>query len=250
VQRRYGEREIGRILERAAEIQMGEPTAQGPSGMTLRELEEIAAEAGIDPRYLRRAAGELEAGDLDRTFWTRVVGSPMSVALEAVVSGELPESGFERLVPIIQQGTREHGQPSLLGRTLTWQAETASGTRSAMVVVSVRDGWTSIRIDERLHGMAGQLFGGLVGGAGVGAGMGIGMGVGLGALGSALLATAFPVATITIGYVAARELFRQSVERRRRLLSGLLDALVAEVALGIADPTPGVPGSRRHLPEG
>jgi len=245
VQRRYGEREIGRILERAAEIQMGEPTAQGPSGMTLRELEEIAAEAGIDPRYLRRAAGEL-----DRTFWTRVVGSPMSVALERVVSGELPECGFERLVPIIQQGTREHGQPGLVGRTLTWQAETASGTRSAMVVVSVRDGRTSIRIDERLHGMAGQLFGGLVGGAGVGAGMGIGMGVGLGALGSALLATAFPVATITIGYIAARELFRQSVERRRRLLSGLLDALVAEVALGIADPTPGVPGSRRHLPEG
>lgn len=38
-QRRYGEEEIGRILKRATEIQLTEPSSAGAAGMTLQELE-------------------------------------------------------------------------------------------------------------------------------------------------------------------------------------------------------------------
>jgi hypothetical protein len=137
---------------------------------------------------------------------------------------------------------------SLVGRTLTWQSDASTGSRGAVIAVSVDRGETTIRIDEKLQGMAAQTFGGLVGGVGIGAGLGIGIGVGIDLLGSALVATAFPVGLITLGYVAARALFRRSVEQRRRLLSGLMGALVAEASLGVADATPGLPGSRRHLP--
>lgn len=117
--RRYGEKEIGRILKRATEIQHAEPTAPAASGMTLAELEEIAAEAGIDPRYLRKAARELDSGLGHAAFWPKVVGDELTLLREAVVAGELPDSCFERVISVIQQVAREHGQPSLLGRTLT-----------------------------------------------------------------------------------------------------------------------------------
>jgi len=247
--RRYGEREIGRILERTTELQLSEAAGSGPSGMTLRELEEIATEAGIDPRYLRRAASEVEAAELGGGFWERVVGTPLAVVLEASVEGELPESAFERVVPIIQQSAREAGQTSQVGRTLTWRAETKSGSRVAMVGVSIRDGETRIRVEEKLDGMARELFGGLAGGVGVGAGIGVGVGVGS-LLGSALVAAFFPVGFVAAGYLSARALFRTNVERRRRLLSGLLDALVAEVSLCVSGPAADLPASRRHLPEG
>ena len=52
----YGEQEIGQILKRATELQDQEPTAPSSSGLTLRELEEVAVEAGIDPRFLRRVS--------------------------------------------------------------------------------------------------------------------------------------------------------------------------------------------------
>ena len=39
----YGEKEIGLILKRATEIQQAEPSAATPPGITLTELEEIAA---------------------------------------------------------------------------------------------------------------------------------------------------------------------------------------------------------------
>jgi hypothetical protein len=247
--RRYSEEEIGRILKRATEMQVAEPAGQGPGGMTLRELEEIALEAGIDPRHLRRAAMELEPGSPEASFWTRVLGHPPQVRLEAAVPGELPVEGFESLVAIIQHVAREHGQASLVGRTLTWQGETATGTRSTMVVVGVRDGETRVRVEERLQGLAGQLFGGLVGGVGVGAGVGVGVGLGA-ALGSALFSAAFPVGALGLGYITARAAFRSQAGARRRALSELLDRLVGEVSDRVTESALPAPGSPRSLPRG
>ena len=65
--RLYGEKEIGQILERAAELQHDEPPAPSAGSMTLQELEAIAAEAGIDPAYLRRAALEVDIGTAERS---------------------------------------------------------------------------------------------------------------------------------------------------------------------------------------
>jgi hypothetical protein len=57
--RRYGDKEVGLILKRAAEIQSQGPESAAGGGLGLRELEEIATEAGIDPNSLRQAAAEL-----------------------------------------------------------------------------------------------------------------------------------------------------------------------------------------------
>ena len=64
----YGDKEIGQILKRATEFQAREPSAPSSSGLTLPELEEVAVEAGIDPRFLQRAALELGTSPIPPVF--------------------------------------------------------------------------------------------------------------------------------------------------------------------------------------
>ncbi|KPK81218.1 MAG: hypothetical protein AMS25_07365 [Gemmatimonas sp. SM23_52] len=136
--RRYGDKEVGLILKRAAEFQRLEPeSAAEGGGLTLAELEDIAVEAGIDPRLLRRAAEELDAGAarLHREGVERWLGGPVTIELQRSLPGELPESEFETMVGEIQEAAEGHGQASLLGHTLTWRSATPQGERSLQVTV-------------------------------------------------------------------------------------------------------------------
>ena len=226
----YGEKEIGRILERATELQKTDSVDSSRSGgLSLQELEEIALEAGIEPRYLRRAALELDAGAGQTSKANWFIGNPLTLTLERTVAGELEDDEFELLVPVIQTSAGGHGHPSLLGRTLTWRFDTPNVNRSLQVVVSSRDGHTHIRIDERLHGLAGGLFGGLMGGGGGGVGLGVGLPVGLEVVGSALAAVAFPLGVIGIAYLTARGIFGAIFRSRRQALSELLERLESSV---------------------
>jgi hypothetical protein len=196
--RRYGDEEVGLILKRAAELQGQEPTAAAEGGgLSLTELEEIAAEAGIDPSYLRRAADEVDtvAMPLRGEGMDRIAGAPLTLEFERTLTGELPEDGLEVLIPEIQSAGL--GQPSLLGHTLTLQSTTATNIRTLQVTISSQSGRTRIRIEERLDQLAWALVGGITGGVGGGVGLGVGLGVGIGALQSALFAVAWPVGVIT-----------------------------------------------------
>ncbi len=226
--RRYSEREVARLLRRATELQRSEPSAPNPGGFTLSELEDAALEAGIDPRYLRRAAAELEAGG-GEGLAEKLAGAPIGFVLERVVPGELSEARFEELVPLLSAGTLGQGTASAVGKTLTWSSRSDSNTSSQQVLVQVRDGETLVRVEERLGGFAGGLFGGLLGGVGGGVGIGVGGAVG-GALGLPIFAVAWPVTVITGTYVAARKIFQAHVERRRRRMQDLLDGIAEQVA--------------------
>lgn len=241
--RRYGDREIGLILKRAAELQKEEPaSAAAGGGLTLTDLEEIAAEAGIDPRHLRRAADEIEAsgGLLASEGVARILGAPPTIKLERTLAGELPSSEFEALVPEIQAAADAHGQANLLGHTLTWRSSTPQNERSLQVTVSARDGKTRITIEERLHGLAGGLYGGILGGVGGGVGLGVGFGVGLGALGSALFATIFPAVVIGGSYVLARTVYTSTARRRHQKLRDLMERISGHVES--VSPPPQLPG--------
>jgi hypothetical protein len=228
--RLYDEKEVARMLKRATELQREDPVRPNPAeGLSLRELEEIAAEAGIDPQHLRRAALEIDAVRDQPTRWTTLLGENPTVAAGAVVPGELVPEDFELLIPIIQQTMREHGQPSLLGRTLTWRAEVGQKERSIQVVVTSRDGETTLQAEERLQRLAGAIFGGGVAGGGSGIGVGFGLPLALNVLGSPLLAFAFPLGAMALGWMGAREIFRRIVRKRRKVLSELVARLSAEV---------------------
>ncbi len=221
-ERRYGEKEIGRILKRASELQRAEPTAPDPAGMTLAELEDIAREAGIDDAHVRRAAAELASPASG--IVERLVGGPVRLRLERAIPGELPVEAFDEVIPLIQMAADSPGQASRVGRTLTWNSQTQGNTRSLQVMMVVRDGETLVRIDERLEGLAWGLHGGVVGGAGVGGGIGFGvpLGVAIGVAGAPIL---LPATVIVAAYAGARRIFHRMARRRRGALQALLERL-------------------------
>lgn len=125
--RRYSEAEIAKILERATELQGSEPGMSSGAGMTLSELEDVAMEAGIDVGLVRRAALEVDTSVESFSAWRAFLGEDLRVRRETTLPAEIPERAFESLLGVVQSNVQGYGQPSLLGRTLTWQGGGADG---------------------------------------------------------------------------------------------------------------------------
>jgi len=228
--RRYDEKEVARLLKRASELQRAAPTVRDPTGLTLQELEEIAAEAGLDASMLRQAAAELDAGigASGAGLGTRFMGAPLRVVLERPVPGELPMESFANLLPLVLAAADLAGNPSQVGQTFAWTSQDHTNARQLQVLVSAGGGQTRIRIEERYGGMAGAIFGGGLGGIGGGLGGGLGGALG-GALGSLGLGLGIPAVVIGVTYVGCRAVFRRFVTRRRLIVERLLQDLEQSV---------------------
>ena len=231
--RRYSDTEVSRLLKYATDLQQsdeaGDPGDHEGSGMTLATLQEVAAEAGIEPRYIQLAAARIDSPE-PTGLKHSLAGTPLVVRAERIIPGELGEEDYEPIVTEIQMATDVQGNASMVGRTLTWRSVTSElRSRSLRVTVASRGGETRIQAEQRLHGYAGELYGGVVGGAGIGVGFGVGFGVGLGALGSALFAAAFPVTLIGGLYVAMRQVMKSIGRKRRVELDGVVDRIARYV---------------------
>ena len=233
--RLYTEKEVGEILARATETHGERPEGPSgsPAGLSLAELEGIALEAGIDPMDLRRAAVELDSGGSGASGWARITGDQLTLVREAVISGEITPTGFERVVTVVRQTAGEFGQPSVFGRTLTWQAETSSKMRTIQLVVAPKDGETHVRLEERLHQFAGALFGGTLGGVGGGVGLGAGLPLAA-AMGSLLLGIPILLGVLGLTHMGTRPIYRAFVERRRKAIDEIMERVTWEVTQAIA----------------
>jgi hypothetical protein len=147
------------------------------------------------------------------------------------------ETGFERIVEAVNANSPEHGQPSLLGRTLVWRAETANKTRTIQLTVTSRDGSTHIKLEENLMQAAGGVFGGMAGGAGVGLGLGVGLPVGLEVLGSVAFAVAAPIGIAALSFIGARWIYRSMVKKRKREMTNVFDKVVQQARASIDEAT-------------
>ena len=159
--RRYDEAEVSLILQKAAEMQMrtherADGTA-GARGMSLAELESIAAEAGLSPEHVRRAATQL-ATPPRRSLSQALLGAPVRVSVEREVEGELPASALEQVANVLRRhaGSARPGQLSVVGRTLMWTLDKAAD--SVSVSVSPHRGRTIIQVDHRLVDFATGTF--------------------------------------------------------------------------------------------
>jgi hypothetical protein len=224
--RRYSDEEVRLLLERAADLQHASPPGHDAAGLTLPELEEVASEAGLDVTLLRRAAAELDRSrpPAGRSVGAALAGAPVRVILERTLPFEADGDTLAGLTGALHDAADAPGHASLVGRTLTWHAGRTGGARTLDVRVSVQDGLTVVRIEERYAGLAGALFGGLLGGVG-GAGIGVGGTLG-GVLGSVPLAIAAPFAIFGAAYATARMLYRRVVRRRHAVLASLMETVV------------------------
>ncbi|HMB90534.1 MAG TPA: hypothetical protein VKP65_06785 [Rhodothermales bacterium] len=132
--RRYSEREIGAILKRATEWQeeRDETTASAPAGLTLEEIEEIAREVGVDADLVRRAATETVYTCTPEKGW-HLLGAPIKVKHEAVMSAPAREEDLDEMVVAIRAHLGQKGRFEKLNGVLTW----TSPERGDQVEISV-----------------------------------------------------------------------------------------------------------------
>lgn len=228
--RRFGEKQVALILKRATELQREAPELlKEGEGLTLAELQDVAVEVGIDARFVRRAAEELDSVDAPDQGRYLLAGGPVTISIERRLDGEVSQDGFGEMLRDIQLAAEGAGQGSLVGHTLAWSSTDPTRQRSLQVIVRSGDGDTVITLEERMHQLAGGLFGGILGGLGGGVGMGVGIGVGVGALQSALFATAFPIGMLGVSYILARNIFARISRRRQKALLELADRIESYV---------------------
>jgi len=217
--RRYSDREMALILRRAAELQTrGADAATQEQSHTIAELEQLAAEVGIDPRYVVEAAQAVDAEPMAKS--APVLGAPTSYQVGRIIVGDVSETEFADVLDAIRQTTGQRGEVSRVLGSLEWKSGGIRG--ESFVTISPRQGKTAIRIGGQ-YGRGATLVYGLVGG--IGAALLVGVSV----------STGSPIdfgtlAAVGAGsYLAARTAWQVVAERAERKLRKVLE----EVTLGV-----------------
>ena len=141
-EQRYTESEFALILRKAIELQERERRIDAGHGLSLREIQAIAAEIGLDPALIERAASLVP-----RTTESKVVrlfGGPSVYQMEYVARGEIAKEDMGKLVDAIRQATGQQGEVKEVLGSLEWK--TVGEVSQILVTVSPREGQTSIKI--------------------------------------------------------------------------------------------------------
>src|SRR5262245_53916490 len=169
VPRRFSSQEVARILRRAAELELADPTGRTPSAMSVDDVERLAGEAGIEPARVRAAIAELHGRDRGPRG-SVLLGAPTHIYLERIVPVGIPADALEELLAEIRSVLKETGAVSLIGGTLTFSTTPVSqgSVVPIHVVITRRERETRLVVEARLGNLAGGLLGGIGGGGGGG----------------------------------------------------------------------------------
>lgn len=158
----YTDQDIAAILRRAAELQASaERTADLRPGLTLKELEDVAAEAGLDPRFVRQAATE-RSGSQRSALRKTPNKNNTHIFAERHVAGTMEEDNWEDTVLELRHrfdtdlgammiGSTSYGRSitESFGRSREWRHTSLSGVETR-IVVRPREEAVDIRLSQRV----------------------------------------------------------------------------------------------------
>ncbi len=216
----YTDDEIRALLRRATEIGGPSGNADEP-GLSLREIEQVARESGIDPEAVRRAAKELALEDQRSTQDKRYpfLGASPVIDRERIVPGNMAHVDWDEAVGICRRAFGGDGKSLYAGNTREWVLNEL-GSERARVVISPRDDGTSIRVIRDIADLAWASHGGIAGGM-IGVSVILVFAVGL----SLPVSLAASAVSIGVLYMIARSLFRYLAWRQDEHAKDLLDEL-------------------------
>jgi len=139
--RRYTETELALILKSAAEMQAHDPGRPHRAGITLSEIEAIAAEAGIDPAYIQRAVARLRT-HRPAGLWDRIAGSSSRFQAQRIIDADIGDDDVATLVDLARAEFGRHGDLRDALGGVEWKASDDWGSS----YVSVRSGAGSTRV--------------------------------------------------------------------------------------------------------
>jgi hypothetical protein len=121
-ERRYDEDEVRRIFDDAARVGVPEGgTELSPAeGFTLAELQQIGAEAGLDPDGIAAAARALGSRSSESVATRRVAGLPIGVSRTVDLPAGFTESDWNRLVVDLRETFDARGRIRVEGAFREW----------------------------------------------------------------------------------------------------------------------------------
>lgn len=149
-ERRFSDRDMKAIIQRAAALQAETPTERA-SGATLDQIQEAAAELGISPEMVARAADEITNNPVERSV--SFLGAPTSAEYCRSAEGELHESDIPAVIKEIRRLTGRVGDPKSVGSSLEWVSNQPDGL---LVSVSPHNGRTLIDVRANLGNWVGM----------------------------------------------------------------------------------------------
>ena len=152
----YSDEEFALILHKATELASRvESTAISSAGLTLTEMKSAAAQAGLDPALVERAARML-ASTATVSPLERLTGGPLHHTCEARFRIKLDESSAARLLSAVRiaaslPGSRDVGHSSSMG--MTWHD--GGGTESLSITARPGEHGTIVSLDLDRRGTLG-----------------------------------------------------------------------------------------------
>ena len=140
-ERRYDDEEVALILHRAADAGATDSDGASARGLTLGDLKEIAAEAGIEPTRIEEAARSV-ALHRTRSPARSAMGFPPTVQLERVVPVRLEPEELPQLLDLIRNELARQGIVQEVLGGFEWRARSVMGGR----YVSIRSEGDATRI--------------------------------------------------------------------------------------------------------
>lgn len=150
-QRIYSDEEFALILRKTAELSSRtDQPGLSPEGLTLAEMKSAAAQAGLDPALVERAARTLAMQTTASTF-ERLIGGPLRHEQDARFRVKLSEDSAARVLSAVRLNANFHsshpGDSSALG--MMWKASGEGNVLSIVARPDVDDTSVSVVIDRR-----------------------------------------------------------------------------------------------------
>jgi hypothetical protein len=229
---RFTEREVQRIIGRAAEIQAETP--DDVEALSIGAVEQVAAEVGIPPAQVRDAVRHLDrpvpSVSTEKGGGRWFLGRATRLQIDRVVPTAVREADFPFLVDEIRMTMGSVGMVGTLGPSMTWSTSPPGqgAGRNVQITVTARGDETRVHLEEHFDNLAGGLFGGIMGGGGAGGSVPW--------IAFAIETLHMPLAAVIGGisilggtYALARGIFTSVHGKRRRQLEVLADRLAANI---------------------
>ena len=158
--RRYTDDEVHAIFERAAARQEEATHAEEASraGLSLEELKEIGAEAGIDSAHIALAANELavRGAAAETKADESLLGIPTRIGATRVIRGHVTHDEWERMVVELRGIFGRDGISGEIGRVREWTAASSVGKsdRATKVTLTPEGDDTLVTINQEMRGQA------------------------------------------------------------------------------------------------
>lgn len=221
-ERRFTDKQIGLILKRAVELDEGSASGDG-RGLSLVDLESIAAEAGIDPGSVSRAIAEMDRKKgLDAP--TRLVPPPNRTEVRTLPRRFTPDEIAE-LMRVVDREVNAQGTVVEALGGVRWTSNTRFLNTQVTIEPSGED--TLVRVEEHYSDMVRGPLHGVPGGYGALFGMVIGL-EGLQLIAPLVVVIAFLGAMV--GLFAGNIVWRALSHGSHKRVQALADRLTTEAS--------------------